>query len=318
MNKVITRIGKSERVLILTHENPDGDALGSLLSLGIALRNQGKKADMVCTSEIAKAFKFLPRIDKVKKDFLLGDYDLIIILDCGDLRRTGFADRLKEFSKNKRKIINIDHHSKNDLHRISAINLIDYKASSASEILYLLLEKMKIEIDKDMATCLLCGIYTDTGVFKHANTSPLVLKISSELLKKGARLNKITENLTNGKSIAALRLWGIALSRIQINDKLGLVNSFITQEDFKSCEATIFDLGGVVNMINSIPNTQAAILFSEIEDGKIKASLRTELDYVDVSKLARIFGGGGLKKASGFTIAGHLICKNNKWQIQEI
>lgn len=315
-NKVITRIEKNERILVLTHENPDGDALGSLLALGLALKNLGKKVDLVCPDNIVQPFIFLPNIEQIKKDFLLGDYELIIILDCGDLRRTGFADRLKEFSQNKKKIINIDHHPKNDLHRIAAVNLVDYQASSTAEILYHLFKKMEIVIDKNIATCLLCGLYTDTGAFKHSNTSSQVLQIASELLNKGARLKKITENLTNGRSIAALRLWGIALSRIQRHQNLGIITSFITQKDIKDCLASHYDLAGVVNMINTIPDSKAAILFSETGDGKIKASLRTESDKVDVSRLAKIFGGGGLKKASGFTIDGRLVLKKDRWQIQ--
>ena len=315
-NKVFQRIKRSENILLLTHENPDGDALGSILALDMAFKLVGKQSHMVCLDEVNKPFLFLPNIHKIGRDFLLGDYDLIIILDCGDLRRTGFAGRLKEFSKNKSKIINIDHHPKNDLHKISAYNLIDYRASSTSEIIYELLCDMKITLDCQMATCILCGLYTDTGAFKHSNTTPRVLEIASELLKSGAKLKKITENITNGKTIAALKLWGIALSRIQRNEDFGLVNSFITQEDIRNCSATSGDLAGVVNMINSIPDTKAAILFSETEDGKIKASLRTESDRVDVSKIAEIFGGGGLKKASGFCIPGKIEFTDNKWIIK--
>jgi phosphoesterase RecJ-like protein len=314
-NKVIAKIKKSENILLLTHENPDGDALGSILALSMSLKKINKKINAVCTDDIPTPFLFLPNISEVKKDFLLGDYDLVIILDCGDLKRTGFADRLKEFSLHKRKIINIDHHPKNDLHRISAINMIDYHASSTSEIIYRLITEMKIEIDSDISTCLLCGLYTDTGAFRHSNTTPTVLEISSILLKHGGRLKKISENISNGKTISALKLWGVAFSRIQKNEKLGLVSSFVTQKDIENCSATLNDLAGVVNMINSIPSTNAAILFSETEDGKIKASLRTESDKVDVSRLAKVFGGGGLKKASGFTIDGRLVEKNGKWMI---
>ncbi|OGD67020.1 hypothetical protein A3F08_03680 [Candidatus Berkelbacteria bacterium RIFCSPHIGHO2_12_FULL_36_9] len=315
-NKVLTRIEKSENVLLLTHENPDGDALGSLLALSLSLEKINKKAVPVCPDKIAKLFHFLPESQTIRQDFLLGDFDLIIILDCGDLRRTGFADRLKEFSKNKRKIINIDHHPKNDLHRISALNLVDYSASSTAEIIYKLINNLKIEIDSNIATALLCGIYTDTGAFKHSNTSTAVLDIASDLMRKGARLKKITENISNGRSVSALKLWGVALSRIQKNEKLGIVTSFITKDDLEKCSACADDLAGIVNMINAIPKTKAAILFSEVEDGKIKASLRTESERVDVSRLANIFGGGGLKKASGFTINGHLRLESGRWKIE--
>jgi len=314
-HKVIQRIKKSENILLLTHENPDGDALGSILSLGAGLKKIEKNVTMVSPDGIFRPFLFLPGVSQIKKDFLLGDYDLIIILDCGDLRRTGFGKRLKEFSKNRKKIINIDHHPKNDLHRIASINLVDYHSSSTSEIVYHLLCDLKIEIDRNMATNLLCGLYTDTGAFKHSNTTTKVLNISSILLKKGGCLKKITENITNGKTVSALKLWGVAFSRIQMSERLGLVCSFITEKDIENCAATQADLGGVVNMINSIPDTNAAILFYEMGNGKIKASVRTESDAIDVSKFARLFGGGGLKKASGFVVDGRLDYKNGRWNI---
>lgn len=314
-NKIHLKINKSENILLITHTNPDGDALGSLLAMGLAFRKMGKNINMVCPDKTPVPFKFLYGVDDIKHDFLLGDYDLIVILDCGDLRRTGFADRLKEFNKIKNKIINIDHHPKNDLHRIASINLIDYNASSTAEIVFELIKELNVDIDKNMATSLLCGLYTDTGAFKHSNTSSKVLYIASELLKKGARLKNISDNITVGKSVAALKLWGLVLSRIQSNKNNGLISSFVTYKDLVDCKATQSDLAGVVNMINTIPNTKAAILFSEIEDGKIKASLRTESDKVDVSKLAQIFGGGGLKKASGFVMDGKIVFKDNKWLI---
>lgn len=318
IHKLIShKIATAEKILLLTHENPDGDAIGSAMALFNYLRQIGKYVDASCPSDIPDLFKFLPLSDKFKKDFLLGDYDLVIILDCGDLKRTGFAHRLKELNNQKKRIINIDHHSKNDLHNLAQVNYIDYQASSTAELVYKLLQDSDCLINKEIATCLLCGIYTDTGSFKHSNTSEEVLKISAHLLRCGARLNLITSFITNGKSVPALKLWGIALSRIRENKKIGLISSIITQKDIQSCQATNADLAGVVNLINTIPQTRAAILFSEIESGKIKASIRTERNDIDVSHLAAIFGGGGLKKASGFSIDGQIIAKaKGDWEIK--
>lgn len=319
--KLFEKIDHSNRFLILTHENPDGDALGSMLALSISLKQSGKYVDCVCASPTPQPFLFLPKVSKIKNNFFLGDYDLIFILDCGDLKRTGFADRIKYFARKKaKKVVNIDHHPKNDVHKISWFNLIDYRASSTSELIYLLLKDMQgTVIDKDIATCLFCGIYTDTGGFRHSNTTVRVLKTASELLHCGARLKLVTNNIVNGKSVSALKLWGLVLSRAKKDSRLGLITSVITKEDLKSCQASIADLAGAVNLINAVPETRAAILFSEPEDGKIKASIRTENNNIDVGKLANIFGGGGLKKAAGFTIAGKIIKdKTGNWQIKYI
>lgn len=317
MEKISSLFLKNSNILLITHENPDGDALGSMLGLREVLKNLGKNVHCVCSDTIPRPFLFLPGISLIKKDFFLGDYDLIAILDCGDLRRTGFSNRLKELSKHKNKIINIDHHPKNDLHRLAKINLINFEASSTSEIIYELIKEMKVELNYLAATCILCGIYTDTGFFQHSNTSSKVLQIASELLKRGARLKEITKNIANNKSIAALKLWGKVLSGIKRNKKFNLTTAVVTQKDMAECQATQTDLAGVVNMINSIPGSKAAILFYETSEGKIKASLRTESNVADVSALARIFGGGGLKKASGFTIEGKIQKTKNGWQIKK-
>lgn len=316
IKKIAEQIKKAERILLLTHASPDGDALGSLLGFKHALDLLNKKVGAVCPDKIPSAFLFLPDVNIVQHDFLLGDYDLIFILDCGDLKRTGFAQRLKEFTRAKNKIINIDHHPKNDVHRLARYNLVDYSASSTSEIVFNLLKHLKIPFNRPIATSLLCGIYTDTGAFQHSNTTPRVLRIASELLRFGARIKDITRNITNGKTVAALKLWGIVFSRIQTNKRLGLATSYITLEDIARCRATQNDLAGVVNMINAIPDADVSILFSEREDGEIKASLRTEKNNVDLSRLAAIFGGGGLKKASGFTISGKLVKNSNGWAIR--
>lgn len=318
LTKIINKINSSSNILLITHENPDGDAVGSMMALFLALKNNFAKAvKVVCPSEIPALFTFIPEVNRVSQDFILGDHDLIIILDCGDLRRTGFANRLKELSKYKNRIINIDHHPKNDLHKLANINYIDYQASSTSELIYDLLINLNILIDRKIATCLLCGLYNDTGAFKHSNTSVKVLKIAAELMNRGAQLKLITHYITNGKTATALKLWGIALSRIKFDQDLGLISSVITYQDIQECQADPQDLAGVVNLINSIPGGKATILLSETEPGKIRASLRTENNTVDVSYLAALFGGGGLKKASGFCLDGHIISDNKGgWEIE--
>jgi phosphoesterase RecJ-like protein len=247
---------------------------------------------------------------------LLGDFDLIVILDCGDARRTGFPIRIKKLSSYKNKIINIDHHPKNDLHKLAKINFVDYNTSSTSEIIYRIIKKLKIKIDKDIALCLLCGLYTDTGSFMHSNTSSETLKIASDLLRCGARFRKVTENVVNSHSLSALKLRGIALSRLKINQKYKIATSILDQNDIKKCQASSDDVAGIVNMICTIPEAKIALLMYQKDENTIKGSLRTEESGINLTRMAQLFGGGGLKKASGFTINGKLIIKGNNFQIQ--
>jgi len=316
IKKAIKLIKNSHNILILTHESPDGDALGSMLALYMALTKEGKKISCICASDIPNTFSFLPKSHVIKKDFLLGDYDAIIILDCGDSRRTGYHERIKEFTKFKNKIINIDHHAKNDLHKIASLNIIDYQASSTSEIVYFLLQSIKINIDKEIALCLLCGLYTDTCSFKHSNTTTRTLKIASNLLRKGARLKKITENVINNHSLAALRLRGIALKRLKFNQKYKIATSFITSEDMQSCQAACEDASGIVNMINAIPGVKIALFLYQLNDKIIKGSLRTEKNNINLARFAKLLGGGGLKKASGFKINGQLTIQKDEFCIK--
>ncbi|MDO8512898.1 MAG: bifunctional oligoribonuclease/PAP phosphatase NrnA [bacterium] len=305
IEKIINLIKKYDNFLLVIHENPDGDTVATSLALQIALRKLGKSVESVCKDDIPKPFAFLPLANTVRKDFLVGDYDAIIVLDCGDLRRTGFPQRLKEFAKHKKNLINIDHHPKNDLHKIASINLIDENAAAVSEIVFNLTRLLHIELDKDMATCFLTSLYTDTGGFKHPNTTPRSLEYAATWLAHGARLKLITKNISLNRTVSSLKLWGIALSRIHKNS-FGFVTTVVTRRDMEKAGASDNDLSGVVNMINSIPGSMIALLLSETSDGKIKASLRTDSDEIDVSKIAHLFGGGGHRRASGFTIPGRL------------
>jgi len=315
LNKIISKFTSFDKILLMIHENPDGDTLAAASALFLNFKKNSKNPAMVCRDLVPKPFMFLPAVDQIHHDLLFGDFEIIVVIDCGDLRRTGFADRLKKFACTKKKIlINIDHHPKNDLHKLASYNLVDQNASSTAEIVYELLLKMGAELDKDMATALLAGLYTDTGGFKHANTSAKTLEIAAELMRLGGRIKTISRNVSLNRSIASMRLWGLALSRMRRNS-MGIVSSVVTREDLEKCEAVEEDLAGVVNLINSVPDSRAAILFYETADGKIRASLRTESDDVDVSRLAALFGGGGHKKASGFTIDGRLQLDKNRWQI---
>lgn len=307
-------LNKSGSFLLIAHEEPDGDCLGSILALNEALIGIGKKVKMVCKDQIPQVFQFLDGIEAVKTDFLIGDHDAVVFLDNGDTRRTGFPLRLLKL-KGKVSTVNIDHHPKNDLWRLAKINLADETASSTSEIVFKLISDLGLNITPKMATYLLTGIFTDTGGFRHTNTSNKVLEIVSTLLKKGGRLGKVSENIANSHPISTLRLWGIALDRLFRNKDLGIIYSVLKKEDIELAGATEEEVSGLITLINSTPDSRISLLLYETRDGKIKGSLRTEKDGSDVSILARALGGGGHKKASGFTIEGKLEKVDQQWQI---
>jgi len=273
------------------------------LALYLFLIGRKKKADLAVKGDIPDYFKFLTASHSIKKDFLLGDYDLIIAVDCGDSKRTGFPIRIENIAKSK-PIINIDHHSSNNLKKYAKINLVDEKAAAAAEVIFKFFKYLNVKIESRMATYILAAIYYDTGGFQHSNVTSDTLNIASECLRRGARVGLIADNVTNSRSSSGLKLWGTVLTNMKIKNKIAL--SYLSYQDILSNGAKSEDAAGVVNLMNSLPEAKVAILFVDTPDDKIKASLRTEEDDIDVSKFARLFGGGGHKKAAGFTLDGDL------------
>lgn len=308
------KLASANRILLITHRDPDGDGIASTLAVSLVLEKLGKVVHCVSRDPVPETFRFLPGSHGFQQDFLTGEYDLVITMDCGDVRRTGFSERLIEFSKASR-LINIDHHPKNDLHRLANLNLVNERASATAEIIFDLVDFFAWELDHEIATCLLCGLHTDTGGFKHPNTTVKVLEIASALLAAGGRLWEINRHIHNFRPIQMLKLWGIALSRLRYHEEFEIVSSLITLEDMRQCQATADDISGVVNFMKLIPHTKLAILFAEQEDGLVKASLRSEQHEINVAHLARLFGGGGLKKAGGFSIPARIRKDAHNWSM---
>ncbi|HOX41905.1 MAG TPA: DHH family phosphoesterase, partial [bacterium] len=247
----------------------------------------------------------------IERDIPDKRFDAVILLDNGDFRRTGFVDELKALKSSGVPIVNIDHHTRNDLWKFVNINYANESASSASELVYELMVRLGWEITPSIATSLIAGIYNDTGGFRHPNTTDNVLMIVADLLKKGGNLKKVAKNIENSRPVSLFKLWGIALDRMVIDSRFNLAVSYLTQKDITRCESSEDDIPGLVNLINAVPQVRATLLLYEGSDGKIKGSLRTERDDVDVSVLAQLLGGGGHKRAAGFSFHGRIEKRGN-------
>ena len=304
------RMAKS--VLIGTHEHPDGDALGSALALLHVLRVQGKRAVAFAPDPAPDMFKFLPGVDQIvtgtPPDPKL--FDVVVLLDSTTTDRAHLGGIIESHPLT----ICIDHHVHDT--KQCQMNLIVPEAAATAHILTVFFNQTNTPITKDVATCLLTGIFTDTGSFMHDSTSPDILKLAASLMGKGARLSHIAHETYQKKELPGLKIWGRALSRIMMNEKTGATVSIITADDLMECGATLDDLAGVVNMLNTLPETKFALLLTEYEKGKIKGSLRSEPHKgVDVSELAKKLGGGGHKLAAGFEVTGHLVESDGKWRV---
>lgn len=308
-------LNTGDNFLLICHEQPDGDALGSLLALSEALEANGKKVSMVCCDAVPEVFSFLPGTERIQSDFLIGNSEAIVLLDNGDLRRTGFPKRVLTAKEKNIPIVNIDHHPKNDLWKAATINYVDESSSSSSELVYDILCGLDWKITPKIATLLLAGIFTDTGGFHHTNTSEKVLNIVSDLLSKGAKLKLVSDKISNFHSVTRLKLWGIALNRMLINKKLGIVSSFLLRSEIEKLNASEDEVSGLINLMNSVPESKISLLLYEASDGNIRGSLRTESSAIDVSALAKLCGGGGHKKAAGFSLRGKIEKIDNVWRV---
>lgn len=310
---ILDKIKSANKILVVTHENPDGDALSSSCAIIELLKSLNKKYSAYCFNKPPYQFDFLPNVEKFttnKNNF--ESFDLIITLDCGALNRTKLEDEINNRNKNQT-VINIDHHIKMD--DFADMELKNPKATSTAEIVYDLFEENKIIINKNIANCILTGILTDTGNFLYPSTSQKSVKISSEMLSKGARLPKIMENTWRNKSLASMKIWGKAMSRLRINKKYNFAFSVLTKKDIAESEADEEELEGIVGFLSNLNNVKGVMLLREQPNNVIKGSLRTSCPDVDVAKLAQSLGGGGHVKASGFKIEGTLIQKNNTYKI---
>ena len=297
----------SARILIIAHRRPDEDAIGSSLSLANYLKKQAKQVTIFTFDKAPGYLDFLSGISEITNDLAVFNqyWDLKVFLDCGSIGNTGLEEELAL----KGKIVNIDHHVSNSGYGV--VNLIDTKASSTCEIIYDFFKFNNFEPDRQVATCLLAGILGDTSGFIHSTTQVKTVLIASELIKKGLKIHQIFNFAVRNKTIAGLRLWGEVLSRIKMNEKLGIAYTWIKDEDFKDYEVNSDELDGLANFLNVIVEAKATVLFRLGQDS-LRANWRTKRDDVDLSLLCSYFGGGGHRKAAGFSVPWQVVEKNGE------
>ncbi len=304
LKKVIGQINKNKNFIITSHINLEADALGSQLAFWSLLKHLKKAALIVNKQKVPQEYNFLAGLKYIKrpKDIKNFKPDVLIVLDCADPGRC--RDIIRLFSRVEI-IINIDHHISNS--KFGHVNWVDYKASSTVEMIYKLYKKMRIPLDKNKALWLYAGLMTDTGSFRYPNTTSLTHKIASCLLKYNLSVNKIYRNIYENLKFTDLKILSKILLTLQ-RDKSGGVIWFEIKRKFLKAVTNRVDLAEYVLNFGRLNNdAQVIILFKEdaIEESLIRVNLRSK-DKIDVSKIAKIFGGGGHKNASGCTIKAKL------------
>lgn len=294
LTKALSLIDSSKNICITSHINPDGDSVGSVLALGMALKkNKCKKIYMIIDDEIPKELLFLPEIDLIKKENSVEELDLLIALDCGDIDRIAVSEKLIKTSKF---VINIDHHITNTC--FGDLNIISPDSSSTGEMIYDILKSMNMKIDKDIATSLYVAISTDTGSFKYDSTTSKTHVIASELLDAGIDNNYINTNLYHSRSIEKTSLLIASLNSMELLKQGKFALAIVTKEMLEKCNASIEDADIIIDFIRDIDSVEVACIIKEIDDGILKIGFRSKR-YVDVSEIAKKFNGGGHIRAAG-------------------
>lgn len=306
-------INQVNDILIVSHRNPDGDTIGANLALHIYLKKLGKNVTSFCVDPIPETLKFLPQNHLITDQHLVftQKYDLIITVDCSNIELAAI-ENLMTALKNKFILINIDHHISNPLY--GNINLVLPQTSSTCELLYKLLSDWNIAWDPEIATNLSCGILTDTGGLKNPSTSYLSISAVANLISHGANLNKILQKTLSQTNVNKLKLWGRALERLKKINKYNLVYTWLTQQDFTECQVDESVSEGLSNFLHILNEGKITMVLRETNNNMIKGSLRTNSN-IDLTKLAGTLGGGGHKKAAGFSLPGRLEYANNKLKV---
>jgi len=298
--QIIKKIKTAGDILITSHIMHDGDNIVSLCVERTGDNVKRYYVDCALFDAVPDILKFLPGSSEIKK---LGEinkkYDLLIVLDSSSVDRTGVTD----LSKYSDFVINIDHHVCND--NFGNINLLHTNYSATAQIVFELIKKARLKFNPEIATCLYCGLMTDTVGFQTSNTDENVFKMASYLVKYGANPNHISREMFQNKSMKNIIMIGKTLSALNFIDNGLICWGKVDQKTIKEVGALPTDCFGIVNQMVSIKGVEVAILFNEKADGKTIVDFRSK-SFIDVNKIANAFGGGGHMRASGATIEGNL------------
>ncbi|MGA9531307.1 MAG: bifunctional oligoribonuclease/PAP phosphatase NrnA [Anaerolineales bacterium] len=300
MDEAVVEAGKlirdADRIVVVSHERPDGDAIGSLLATTGALRQDGKTVSPILISGVPSRFQFLPLAEDVEKT-APDSCDLLIAVDCGGADRFGFpVEQLP-----RRPDINIDHHPTNT--QFAPVNIVRTTAAATTEILYELIPQWGFDLTEEVATNLMVGLLTDTIGFRTTNTTARSLRVAADLIELGAPMADLYDRAISQMSFVDARYWGPGLCHLSHEN--GLVWTSLTLEDRHEVGYPGNDDADLVNVLMTIDEARVVVLFVEQPGGKVKISWRAQRG-MDVSAVATQFGGGGHKPAAGATVVGEL------------
>lgn len=303
-SKLVNVVRNSKSFLIAGHINPEGDSIGASLALALGLKKMGKKNVTVLSRDpVPEVLRFLPSAEAIRQRPPRKEHDLLIIVDCNMMERTGFK------TLNAKNVAIIDHHvlpasaARSSFHKSVAAQMIDPFAAAAGVLVYKLLTALNITIDRRIATNLYTALLVDTGGFRYSNTSPEALRIACRLVEAGARPWDIAKEVYESIPYKSLSLLGHSLSTISKKGDIAWMTS--TQDMFVKTGTKAEDAEDFVDYPRKVKGTRVAVYFRQDGTNTFKLSLRSK-DGVDVQKIAKNFGGGGHRAAAGCKVNGTL------------
>ncbi|MHB0996272.1 MAG: DHH family phosphoesterase [Elusimicrobiales bacterium] len=285
-------ISGSQTFFLAGHLNPDGDTIGSMLAIASVLKRLGKKVRLFSQDPVPENLRFLPHVRSIHSRLPKGKFDAAILLECSTPARGG---SLEPVLKRAGKVVNIDHHKTSEFY--GDINIVEPHSSSTAEIVYRLFHNMTVNISRREAACLYTGMVTDTGRFHFPATSPRTMEVASRLLETGFKFSRINDLLYATKACEALKVLGRALESLELKAGGKLAVLTLKAADFKEFDARSEHSENVINYGMMPPGVKAAVMFRE-EAERVSVTFRSR-GHIDVSLVAKTFGGGGHRNASG-------------------
>lgn len=294
--QVAAEIRRRERFVVASHMRPDGDAIGSSMAMALALRQLGKQARVVSHDQVPPQMQSFPGIGTIDVVDRVDDPgDAVLVMECGDIQRTGVAGLEHGF------VVNIDHHPGNT--QFGSINWLDLSAAACGEMVFTLIQELGAPLTEDIATYLYVALMTDTGGFRYANITPRTFDISRQCVEAGVNPSAVADSIYNSNSLSRLRLYGAILHRMRLDPTSRIATLRVDQRLVTECGGTYEDTEGLVNLPLTVKDIVVVAFFKENGPGEWRVSMRSKGD-IDVNRVAREFGGGGHRNASGCSVRG--------------
>lgn len=299
LDEILKQIQKAEKIVILTHESPDGDAVGSSLAMKLIVEKLEKTADVIIP-EYSRLFNFLPSAEAIMTDSEIKNYDLAISVDCATLKRMA----KKEYFENAKTTIVIDHHGSNTMY--GDLNYVNPASPACCEVLAGMLKYYEIDITKDIGTCLMTGIITDTGGFRHVGITPETFEFTADLIRLGVDVPDIYKRTLNTKTRANFELSKRVMDRMEILEDGKVTFTYMNKKDEEEVGAEPGDHEGLVEIGRDIEGVEVSIFIRQKgNEEAYKISMRSG-NKVNVSDICFLFGGGGHPRAAGALIQGNV------------